>query len=206
MLKMIPETTYTAYTWVNTLYMNQKQWGIQTTHCVSNMSVDEFGQDIYQEWARNHQKVIMFDGKNSGQIRRIHEIIQFVTAQMASIGIEIPHTLYCEDIESLDGAATACGFIIPNVMREFTWDDSVGFSLPNSNRMDWSDAFLPSLQSGESLDTPYECTTEEYYKLITQRNVTIQELLSRGCSTLDGHKFFRLTEFSDWMRRQRTAN
>ena len=68
---IINSHTYTCYTWVNGLYLNDKQFGIQTAHCISDMSIVPDYRPIYERWARNHKKIVVFDGTNSGTIRNI---------------------------------------------------------------------------------------------------------------------------------------
>lgn len=119
--------------------------------------------------------------------------------------------MFCEDEESLDGAATACGFIIPNVIREFTWDSYSGV---DGSGLHWSDRFLPVLERGDGLDEEVDCSTEAYYKLITSRLETYSQIENRyassgkpiNLSSLVDYRKFKLTEFSEWMRNQRTAN
>lgn len=203
-------TTYSAYIWVNNLYMNQKQWGIQTAHCISDMSRHSFGKEVYDEWADSHKTIIMFEGTKSGRIRRIFEIIKYVADSLNCVGIEIPHTIFREDEESLDGATTACGFIIPNVIRDFTWDSY----FDRDNTLHWSDPFLPVLERGDGLDQEIDCSTEAYYQLISSRIETYSQIeqqyaasgKSINLSSLVDYRKFRLTEFSEWMRRQRLAD
>lgn len=197
------DQSYTAYIWVNWLYMNHKQWGIQTAHCISEMSRQEYGKDIYGEWADNHKTIIMYDGFNSGRIRRTYEIIQHSVRHLEKAGFEIPHVMFREDEESLDGAATACGFIIPNKIRQFDWESSAEFFRDNSEQ--WSNNFLPVLQAEEELDTPVDCDTESYYKIIQSRLIMSQRATEEYGRPEYAYDKFKLTEFSEWMRRQKLA-
>lgn len=72
--------------------------------------------------------------------------MEYIDRNLKKEGIEIPHTLFREDSESLDGATTACGFIIPNTMRMFGWNDSASY-----DRNEPFDAFLPVLTRGDNL-------------------------------------------------------
>lgn len=96
-------------TFVNWLYLGQKQYGLQSAHVLGDMLV-KYAHDAKQsafilDWAANHKTIIIKNGVNSGTVRRIKQQLWLSP---------YPQALFCEDEESLDGAATACGIIIPN--------------------------------------------------------------------------------------------
>lgn len=177
---LIANSTYTAYFWANDLYLKEIQLGIQSAHCISDMSIQMHGSNTYEKWAEEGKTMIIYSGTNSGTVRRTFEILQYVARNIEKIGLEIPHTIFREDEESLDGATTACGFIIPNALRDF------------------------ATIRAEKLDT------KRYHQFVTERNAAHKVAMEgrdfRGEEYRD-YQFdeFRLTDFSDWMNAQRLA-
>lgn len=202
----LADSKHTAYVWVNWLYMNEKQWGIQTAHCISDMSMMEFGQDTYRKWAADDKTIIMYNGTNSGTIKRVYSILQFAARNLHKVGIEVPHVIFHEDAESLDGAVTACGFILPDAVREIVWDTH-----PSFDGNHWADAFLPNIHAKEDPLVPEEMTTEVMYARVEVENARHKTFAERrGYGNFKGYKDyeydrFLLPEFTDWMRRQRLA-
>lgn len=199
---MFKDSTYYAYCWVNKLYMNEKQYGIQSAHCISDMSRLPFGQEIYGEWADKHKNILIFDGTNSGTVKRVYEIIKYVAANLAMAGINIPHTIFREDEESLDGATTACGFIMPDILRRVPWEASAG-----NNDYESLSMFMPDVRSDEDYLTPWECSTNKYLEYIRGHQNFYMELTKRGHTPIFPERAlgFYAAHFSDWMGRQRLA-
>ncbi len=200
------DSKHTAYVWVNWLYMNEKQWGIQTAHCISDMSMMQFGQDTYRKWATEDKTIIMFNGTNSGTIKRVYSILQFAARNFNRVGIQIPHVIFREDGESLDGAVTACGFILPDAVREIGWD-----AYPSFDGDHWADAFLPNIRAQEDPLVPFAVTTEDMLRRVEYSDARHKALAERrGYGAFDSYTDysqdrFMLPEFNDWMRRQRLA-
>lgn len=198
----LADSKHTAYVWVNWLYMNEKQWGIQTAHCISDMSMMQFGQDTYRKWATEDKTIIMFNGTNSGTIKRVYSILQFAARNFNRVGIQIPHVIFREDGESLDGAVTSCGFILPDAIREIGWD-----AYPSFDGDHWADAFLPK----EDPLVPFDVTTEDMLRRVEYSDARHKALAERrGYGAFDSYTdysqdLFMLPEFNDWMRRQRLA-
>lgn len=110
----------TAYTWVPELFLNEKQCGIQSAHCISDMSL--LNNTVYQNWATHHKRLIMFKGTNCGNLRRVFYILYKARQHLAIKGLDIPVVKFNEDAESLDGAITAVGMVFPNALRINTRD------------------------------------------------------------------------------------
>lgn len=202
----LADSKHTAYVWVNWLYMNEKQWGIQTAHCVSDMSMMQFGQDTYHKWATEDKTIIMFNGTNSGTIKHVYSILQFAARNFNRVGIQIPHVIFREDGESLDNAVTSCGFILPDAIREIGWD-----AYPSFDGDHWADAFLPNIRAEEDPLVAYPVTTEDMLNRVEwsdARHKSMSELRGYGnfTSYVDySQDRFMLPEFTDWMSRQRLA-
>lgn len=204
---MYKDSPYFAYCWVNKHYMKEIQYGIQTAHCISDMSRLSFGQEIYGEWADKHKSILIFDGTNSGTVRRIYEIIQYVARNFAKHGIEIPHTIFREDQESLDGATTACGFIMPDVLRRIDWTTSYN---PQDALHQKLHRIIPYVAAGDDLYEPFENDTKTYYEKVQGANAWHTSNVASALYQAKGYEpyaydQFRLAEFSDWMGRQRLA-
>jgi len=97
------------YSFVNGLYLNQLQYGLQTAHCVSNLSLQN--NDFYKEWATNHKTIIILDAINSKGVRQaFHNLCNFSSGHLMEV---IPVTCFYEDADSLDGAITAAACVLP---------------------------------------------------------------------------------------------
>lgn len=93
------------YSFVNGLYLNQLQYGLQTAHCVSNLSLQD--NAMYKDWAENHKTIIILDAMNSKGVRFAADFLELMTTD------EIPVTRFYEDNDSLDGAITAAACVLP---------------------------------------------------------------------------------------------
>lgn len=103
------------YSVVAGLYLSDKQKGIQTQHATGDMSVDLNASFIYKEWATNHKTTIVLNGLTSGGVRRAHATMLDLVGRIGFYlqNNEVPVALFCEDVESLDGAATAAAIVVP---------------------------------------------------------------------------------------------
>ena len=103
------------YSVVAGLYLSDKQKGIQTQHATGDMSVDMNATFIYKEWAINHKTTIVLNGFTSGGVRRAYATMLDLVSRIDFYrqNNEVPVALFCEDIESLDGAATAAAIVVP---------------------------------------------------------------------------------------------
>lgn len=105
------------YTFINA-YLSQIQQGIQTAHILGELinshrtrAQDEFLGD----WIQNHKTIIVCNGGNAQSIRDLTEFFknkknpyQFAT--------------FHEDGDSLDGALTGVGIILPETIYDVYWD------------------------------------------------------------------------------------
>ncbi|QDJ96544.1 hypothetical protein Xoosp13_358 [Xanthomonas phage Xoo-sp13] len=79
----------------------------------------DHGAEVYRSWAKYDKTIIMFDGINSGTIRRTYKVLEYAATHF---GTDMPHSLFCEDTDSLDGAATCCAIVVPDHLRQFNPD------------------------------------------------------------------------------------
>lgn len=100
------------YTFSN-MYLSSVQVGIQSLHVVADMFIkykpSEQRNNLY-EWAENHKTVICLNGGNSADLR---EIIRKLAYDFSSLHSQLPFSFFNEDYDSLDGALTCVGVIVP---------------------------------------------------------------------------------------------
>lgn len=101
------------YSFVAGLYLSPLQCGLQTAHAVSEMYMDNKHlieeHNLYFEWARHDKTIIILNALNSKGVRDVYRKLMDLTAPVG----RFPITMFCEDEESLGGAATAAGIIVP---------------------------------------------------------------------------------------------
>lgn len=107
------------YTWTNRLYLNDKQIGLQSLHVLGEMIAlyanHPFGSQGHEkfqqvvDWAANHKTAIFYSGTNSATLRHLWQTIG--TAPY-------PVGIFHEDEDSLDGALTGIGIILPTRLVE----------------------------------------------------------------------------------------
>ena len=111
---------YRFYSFVN-YYLSPLQYGLQTAHCVSEMSV-AVGQNTakvsaYNEWARFDKTIIICNGGNQASLENLF-------TRLVGYGKEfgLPVTKFNEDEVSLNGALTAVAIIVPQHFYDVTFD------------------------------------------------------------------------------------
>lgn len=108
-----PRIHYRLYSFTN-MYLSPIQSGIQTAHIVSNLlsqcheddDIDETYSDMKDMWAMFDKTIIVCNGGNS---KSLEDLFQF----FIDIDIKLPYTIFHEDEESLNGALTAVGVLVP---------------------------------------------------------------------------------------------
>ncbi len=107
--------TYRLYTFVNHLYMNPKQWGIQTAHCVSTMSVaykhNTEQHAAYLKWATEEPTIIMCEGGNVAMLTALHQRLEVLAN-----ALNLPIVKFHEDEQSLGGVITAVAVLVPDTL------------------------------------------------------------------------------------------
>jgi hypothetical protein len=108
---------YRLYSFVNHLYMSPLQWGIQTAHCVSNLSVGYKNgtpqSRAYHEWASNEPTIIVCQGGNVASLRMLSATLSPLADE-----IKLPFTVFYEDEESLGGILTAVAVLVPETLYD----------------------------------------------------------------------------------------
>ena len=107
--------SYRLYSFVNHLYMNAKQWGIQTAHCVSTMSVkykhNTEQHKSYLTWATEEPTIIMCEGGNVAMLTDLYTRIESL-ANSLNLAVVKFH----EDEQSLGGVITSVAVLVPDTL------------------------------------------------------------------------------------------
>lgn len=96
------------YTFTN-VYISSIQKGIQTAHVVSDMYTKYSNESGYfNAWASDHKTIIVLNGGNQ-------EMLSNTFMQMKAFGFRYnyPFVSFHEDEQSLNGALTAIGIVLP---------------------------------------------------------------------------------------------
>ena len=64
------------YSFVNGLYFNSLQHGLQTAHAITKMSLIQ--HDMYKEWAENHETIIILDAGNVRELTKVYNLLNFL--------------------------------------------------------------------------------------------------------------------------------
>ena len=101
------------YSFVAGLYLSPLQCGLQTAHAVSEMYMDNLHLDkehnLFHEWALHDKTIIILNALNSRGVEDVYRKLMDLAAPIGRFQI----TLFREDEESLNGAVTAAGIIVP---------------------------------------------------------------------------------------------
>lgn len=99
-------------------YMSPLQLGLQTAHLVADMfahhSCGNVLTDRLHEWAVHHKTIIILNGGNSANITDIYQQLQRVNTSLC-----LPMGIFQEDMESLNGAVTVTGIVVPSKIYEY---------------------------------------------------------------------------------------
>jgi hypothetical protein len=153
---------YRFYSFVAGLYLSPLQCGLQTAHAVSEMSVAS-GSIIYEQWAACDKTIIICNALNSKGVKDVYQSFLPLCIQF-----NLPMSIFSEDMESLNGAATAVGIIVP---RRFYMAEFQPHSIPQCETFGYFEAD-PSGEGGviityESTDPEFEfCRLLKSFRLV----------------------------------------
>jgi len=135
---------YRFYSFVAGLYISPLQSGLQTAHAVSQMHADLIAQKmvykippiteprvIYDTWCKRDKTIIICNALNSAGVEEVYEKLKY----FVNAGIELPITIFHEDEQSLNNAATAAAVVVPE--KYFNAKQYVDFITPS-----WFDAIF----------------------------------------------------------------
>lgn len=129
------------YSFVANLYLSPLQHGLQTAHVIADMSQQD-GWSIYDTWASKHKTIIICAATNNEGVRLAYQKLSWFAAELG-----MPTEIFYEDAQSLNGAATACGIVVPEkyynakpIKREpLTWFDKMFGSTKNQAAYQYED-------------------------------------------------------------------
>ena len=117
---------YRLYSFVPALYISPLQCGLQTAHAVSQMHADlllgedwievevdaDAGPDeqrrLFDEWAAVDKTIIICTALNSQGVEQAYDRLEYFGEKL-----DLPVTIFREDEQSLNGAATAAAVVVP---------------------------------------------------------------------------------------------
>jgi hypothetical protein len=110
-------------------YLSPLQLGLQTAHVVGNMmsppAYTDKAYDVVTEWARFHKTIVILNGGNSAALDDIFR-------QLAILGadLNLPVAKFTEDLQSLNGATTAVGIVVPSRVYDYAASDAFSVVMP----------------------------------------------------------------------------
>lgn len=94
-------------------YLSSIQQGIQAAHVIKGLwteyEKDTESYQIAEDWARDHKTMVLLNGGNAAGLRYVYEAFKRFESQ----GMTLPFAKFNEDEQSLDGALTAVGIVLP---------------------------------------------------------------------------------------------
>lgn len=113
--------THRLYSFINHLYMSPIQWGIQTAHVVSTLSVKyNKGCDqehAYREWASDEPTILICQGGNVASLNKLQIELNLIARRLM-----LPQAEFNEDENSLGGIITAVGILVPENIFSCTFE------------------------------------------------------------------------------------
>lgn len=104
-------------------YLSSLQQGLQAGHVVGEflgtLDINSVQFKIAREWARDHKTMILLNGGNSAGIQAIFDKFK----EFESQGMDLPFMKFHEDEQSLGGALTYAGIVVPEHIYSQTEDN-----------------------------------------------------------------------------------
>lgn len=114
---------YRLYSFVANHYISPLQCGLQTAHVVGDLSVrykhNTEQHKAYEDWAAKDKTVIILGAGNHKGIVDCYQELQRVAEPLG-----LAFTIFCEDEQSMNRMATACGVIVPEKYYNTVFDKS----------------------------------------------------------------------------------
>jgi hypothetical protein len=99
-------------------YLSSLQQGLQSAHCIADMFVKykkkKAQKEIVYDWAENHKTMVLLNGGNSLMLAQTHQFFE----ELKNEGMDLPFQLFHEDEQSLNGALTYVGIVVPSEIYE----------------------------------------------------------------------------------------
>jgi hypothetical protein len=108
------------------MYLSSLQKGLQTAHVVGEIalcsSVRSQEKKVFNQWSEQDKTIIVLNGGNSASLQAFERFLR-------TSGCEWPWAAFHEDEQSLNGAITAVGVIVPESVYKNTSEDVVDMVL-----------------------------------------------------------------------------
>lgn len=99
-------------------YLSSLQQGLQSAHAVGELFTQtELGSESFNmvyDWAKNHKTMVLLNGGNALNLQELYDFFGELKAQ----GMHLPFAKFHEDEQSLGGALTYVGVIVPEKYYE----------------------------------------------------------------------------------------
>lgn len=93
-------------------YLSSLQQGLQGTHVLTEMDVKYKGkaqEKALFDWKKNHKTIVILNGGNAQSLADLHEYFKYLQKR----GMPHPFAKFHEDEQSLGGALTSVGIVVP---------------------------------------------------------------------------------------------
>lgn len=110
---MITKGDYMRFYGFGNYYLSSLQQGLQAGHAISRLYTrtkpGTEGFDILHEWGNNHDTMVLLNGGNALNLQELYDFFNELKEQ----GMPLPFQKFHEDDQSLGGALTYVGIIVP---------------------------------------------------------------------------------------------
>lgn len=130
---MIINQNHRLYSFVNSNYLSPLQHGLQTGHVIGELAAQTYTKsrsarhanrlELYKTWALKDKVIIICKAYNSAGVLGTFDQIQELTRKSALLNL--PSAMFREDAQSLGGAPTACGVVVPERLWNVSLDKTV---------------------------------------------------------------------------------
>lgn len=120
-------------------YLSSLQQGLQSAHVVGDLLTNYPAKSVQNKmaytWAKKHKTMVLLKGGNSAQLQAIFDKFKNLTRR----GMKLPFAKFHEDEQSLGGALTYVGIVVPEKyyvagaqVRSMKKEDAIQFFKANN--------------------------------------------------------------------------
>jgi hypothetical protein len=110
-------------------YLSPLQLGLQTAHVVGELTVPATNTDrkhrVATEWALFHKTIVILNGGNSASLDDLHKRLELL-----GNALQLPTAIFREDLQSLNGATTAVGIVVPAHVYDYAASEFFSVTAP----------------------------------------------------------------------------
>lgn len=94
-------------------YLSSLQQGLQSAHLVGELFT-QYNQgsgqlNIVYDWAKSYKTMVLLNGGNSASLQELYDFL----GELKASGMYLPYAKFHEDEQSLGGALTYVGIVVP---------------------------------------------------------------------------------------------